>query len=86
MGVKVKGIDCPDLPFLEPPRGEGYQMWETTSEGSPQSPVFKTLDELAEWCAKNASTFADCKTTKEAWKKMLADDFVFHQQGNVMFV
>lgn len=32
-----------------PPTGEGYQMWETTSEGSPVSPVFATKDELVNW-------------------------------------
>lgn len=32
-----------------PPVGEGWQLWETVSEGSPQSPVFATADELATW-------------------------------------
>jgi len=59
--------------FKEVPVGEGYQLWETTSEGSPQSPVFATIDELCEWCAKNATTFADCKTTKNEWKRMLTN-------------
>ena len=49
----------------EPPKGEGFQLWETLSEGSPVSPVFKTADELATWCADNATTFADFKATKE---------------------
>lgn len=31
----------------EPPVGEGWQMWETVSEGSPISPVFETPEELA---------------------------------------
>lgn len=31
----------------EPPTGEGYQIWETVSEGSPISPVFATPEELA---------------------------------------
>ncbi|MEZ0089995.1 hypothetical protein [Streptacidiphilus sp. EB129] len=33
----------------EPPEGEGWQLWETVSEGSPISPVFATADELAGW-------------------------------------
>lgn len=33
----------------EPPEGEGWQFWETVSEGSPQSPVFATKDELVDW-------------------------------------
>lgn len=42
----------------DPPLGEGYQLWENCTEGSPQSPVFKTLDELCTWCEPNATTFA----------------------------
>lgn len=33
----------------EPPTGEGWQLWETVSEGSPVSPVFATAEELAQW-------------------------------------
>jgi hypothetical protein len=32
-----------------PPEGDGWQLWETVSEGSPQSPVFATPEELADW-------------------------------------
>jgi hypothetical protein len=60
----------------EPPIGEGYQLWQTTSEGSPVSPVFKTLEELCEWAEKNADVFAGIKTSKEEWKKMLGGNFV----------
>lgn len=35
----------------EPPTGDGWQAWETVSEGSPISPVFATADELVEWAA-----------------------------------
>jgi hypothetical protein len=40
----------------EPPVGEGWQLWETTTEGSPKSPVFRTAEKLAAWCAICAST------------------------------
>lgn len=30
----------------DPPVGEGWQIWETVSEGSPVTPVFATADEL----------------------------------------
>jgi hypothetical protein len=30
----------------QPPVGDGWQLWETVSEGSPVSPVFATADEL----------------------------------------
>jgi hypothetical protein len=33
----------------DPPAGDGWQLWETVSEGSPVSPVFATADELAAW-------------------------------------
>lgn len=33
----------------DPPSGEGWQLWETVSEGSPVSPVFATAKELAKW-------------------------------------
>lgn len=34
---------------VEPPAGEGYQVWETVSEGSPISPVFPTKEALISW-------------------------------------
>lgn len=60
---------------IEPPVGEGFQLWENTSEGSPISPVFATLDELCAWCEKNATTFADQCATTAQWKEMLEKDF-----------
>ncbi len=69
-----------------PPKGKGYQLWETTSEGSPTSPVFKTLDALCEWCEHNATTFGSNKTTKEQWRSMLDADFVSHTEGNAIFI
>lgn len=35
----------------EPPTGDGWQLWESVSEGSPISPVFATAEELAQWLA-----------------------------------
>jgi len=37
----------------EPPTGEGYQLWETVSEGSPITPVFATAEELAHWMTEH---------------------------------
>jgi len=68
-----------------PPEGNGFQLWETTSEGSPVSPVFGTLEELCEWAAENATTFADFKASKEEWMKMLDEDFVHHAEGSAIF-
>ncbi|MFI1889827.1 hypothetical protein [Streptomyces jumonjinensis] len=33
----------------DPPTGDGWQLWETVSEGSPISPVLATADDLAAW-------------------------------------
>lgn len=33
----------------EPPKGEGWQVWETVSEGSPISPVFADREGLIGW-------------------------------------
>jgi hypothetical protein len=59
-----------------PPVGDGYQLWETTTEGSPQSPVFTTLKELAIWCEINATIFADIKVSADDWERMLHEDTV----------
>lgn len=57
-----------------PPTGDGWQMWETTSEGSPISPVFATPEELARWLAKTgASTFGDQTTTYDRWLAMIRE-------------
>lgn len=34
---------------IEPPKGEGWQMWETVSYGSPVSPVFSTKETFVNW-------------------------------------
>ncbi len=70
---------------IEPPSGEGYQLWENTSEGTPQSPVFKTLDELCDYAEKNCTTFGSFKATASEWKKMLDENFVHHTVGNSNF-
>jgi hypothetical protein len=71
----------------DPPVGDGYQLWETTSEGSPTSPVFATLNELCAWCADNATTFGSFKAGAEEWRKMLSPDgMVCHQEGNMVFL
>lgn len=33
----------------EPPAGPGYQLWSTVTEGTPNSPVFETPEELADF-------------------------------------
>lgn len=40
----------------EPPEGEGWQLWQTVSDG-PISPVYETPEELARWMASPAYTW-----------------------------
>jgi hypothetical protein len=63
-----------EVETYEPPLGAGWQLWETTSEGSPTSPVFSTAEALAEWCETNASYFADLKMTKDEWLSGFVND------------
>lgn len=60
-----------DLDDYMPPIPEGtpygYQLYETTSEGTPLSPVFRTLEELAAWCESGVTAFASSRWTKEQW-------------------
>lgn len=56
----------------EPPNGDGWQVWETVSEGSPISPVFPTREGLIEWLCSPAYTWgASSPLTREQ-----ADAFV----------
>jgi hypothetical protein len=59
----------------QPPTGEGYQLWETVSEGSPCSPVFDSPEGLAHWLA----TSPDYKgrmgnTSYDQWMKFICGD------------
>jgi len=73
--------------FYDPPEGEGFQLWENTSEGSPVSPVFNTLDELCQYAEKNCVVFADNFISKEEWYDMLnKDGKTHHTVGNITFI
>jgi hypothetical protein len=69
----------------DPPKGEGYQMWETTSEGSPISPVFSTAEKLAYYLMDIG---IDKDTTYGAWLKFIkAEGSSFDlvvKDGNIM--
>lgn len=53
--------DREDWEGTEPPAGEGWQLWETVSEGSPISPVFATAEELAQWLTTPAACWGAMK-------------------------
>ena len=58
--VPITSYGCPEVK-IDPPRGEGYQIWEDVTEGSPVSPAFSTPEELAKWMVEN-----DTSITKDA--------------------
>lgn len=47
------------------PTGDGWQLWSTTTEGHPVSPVFPTGDELARWMSTNPCGFASSTPSLE---------------------
>ncbi len=70
---------------FEPPKGDGYQLWENVSEGSPVSPVFSTLDALCKWAATHATTFGSGRASAAELRRMLDAGFVHHQEGSAIF-
>lgn len=56
-----------DWERYEPPAGEGYQIWETVSEGSPISPVFATPEALARHMATTRWGADKEGTSYETW-------------------
>lgn len=57
----------------EAPSGDGYQIWENVSEGSPVSKVFATEDDIIEHLHKEGATgtFAPC--TRAAARKFVGN-------------
>lgn len=59
-------------PKIDIPFGPGYQMWETTSEGSPMSPSFEKPEELARWLTENnASAFGSMTASYDDWMRTI---------------
>lgn len=63
-----------------PPAGEGWQIWETVSEGSPITPAFASPEELADWCVREEpwSTRMD----RAAWLRFIAAGWAPSMIGN----
>lgn len=55
----------------EPPTGEGWQLWQTVSDG-PISPVFETPEELARWMSSSAYNWGVSNGTKITYESALA--------------
>jgi hypothetical protein len=62
--------ECPDDPSYYRPWSDAeatwYQLWETVSEGSPVTPPFATLDELAQHLAKCGDEW-DTQRGRSGW-------------------
>jgi hypothetical protein len=59
------GDYMPDWPESERTH---FQMYEDTTEGTPISPVFATMEDCARWCADNgASSFGSNTADYEYW-------------------
>jgi hypothetical protein len=56
----------------EPPEGEGWQLWETVSEGSPISPVCKTPESLARWMSSDAYSWGASRGGELSYDSALA--------------
>lgn len=56
--------------LTDPPVGDGYQIWETVSEGSPISPVFLTPEELARYMS-TTKWGADKGSSYETWMEFI---------------
>lgn len=58
-----------------PPEGDGWQMWETTSEGSPITPVFETPELLAWHCvAEGVSVFGGHGASYDEWYSIITGE------------
>lgn len=58
-----------------PPLGNCFQLWCIfNDEASVASPIFDTLEELADWCSENKSIFGGLKGTKSEWMSELRQE------------
>jgi hypothetical protein len=57
----------------EPPSGEGWQVWETVSEGSPISPVFPDRESLVEWLTSPAYSWGTSEPLTHAQAERFVD-------------
>lgn len=60
---------------IDPPVGEGWQVWETVSEGSPITPVFATREALVDHLVEGGDGW-DRKRGEAGWSRDNAESFV----------
>lgn len=59
----------------EPPAGDGWQIWETVSEGSPITPVFPTKEALIDYLVEGGDGW-DRRRNAGGWDRENAEKFV----------
>ena len=63
----------------DPPVGDGWQLWSTTSEGSPMTPPFSTAQDLARHCAAaGVSVFGSETVDYARWLAIIAGEDFAH--------
>lgn len=60
---------------VQPPTGEGWQVWETVSEGSPVTPVFATREALIDYLVEGGDAW-DQRRGNGGWTRENAESFV----------
>lgn len=58
----------------EPPPGEGWQLWQTVSEGGPVSPVCATPEELADWIISTGNDMHGAQTPRDSLIRWIVDE------------
>lgn len=66
----------------EVPVGEGWQLWQTVSEGGPVSPAFETGEALAWWMSQNDCLSSGQPPTYEAALKFVGDGWAPSMMGS----
>jgi len=72
-GLAATPGGCPET-TIDPPAGDGWQLWETVTEGSPVSPVFATPEQLARWLVQPGNDTSITRGTSYAvWLRMIEE-------------
>jgi hypothetical protein len=69
---------------VPPPTGDGWQLWQTVSEGGPVSPVFGTPEELADWIIASGEDSHGANTPRDRLIRWITDDG--HSVGSFAFI
>lgn len=77
--------ECGD-DFWLPPQGEGWQLWQTVSDG-PITPVFDTAEKLIAWMCRPPETDFDKRfPSGSGWSRKSAEHLVLHAGSAPSFV